>query len=383
MDSDKLDKAAKLAGIGSFILGLVWFAYEVWSDYTTQPDPSLPAPSYWEALMNRWLPSAIIGGCVVLAAILHLVAVLKRRRIKRLTGDVAQLRSELIQAKGDLDLEQAKPKFVLDTAKIESLNETLEAAKESANQLQSHNNVLEDELKTSKAMAEKLGERNADLLKEAEISQAEIQRQEIALSLANIREGDLQAKLQAESLRADGEALHQAHATYRVNELEREQAIWEPILKQARDQAAQIDEWVRTKAAIPRKVLLKKRIVTLEIQIHNHSLFAISIHPKEIKGSLVFKTEPLKEEIEMVIDDPSIWPLEPGATANIKLRQPLRIFEAEKVQEAHDFRDSDALFWLGDLYIPISAKDTPIPVRALPLVIHTDHVSLDVNDFRF
>lgn len=343
-----------------------------------------PSPDRGGSMINWiWIPAIILGlGSLSTATALVIVA-FKRWRYKKLAKLTAQLQGELTQAKSDLELEQAKPKFVLDTAKIDSLNATLQAAKESANKLQTENNVLEDELRASKASIDQLEKRNAILVKEAEMSKDGIQKSEIALSLAKIRESELQAKLQAESLRADGEATHQAHATNRVNELEREQAIWEPIIKQARDQAAQIDEWVRMKTAIPRKLLLKKRIVTLAIRIHNNSLFAISIHPKDVKGSLVFKTEPLKEEIEMVIDDPSIWPLEPSATAIIKLRQPLRIFEAEKVQEASEGADEDALFWLGNLYIPISAKDTPVLIRALPLIINPDYIGLDIHKFSY
>lgn len=306
-----------------------------------------------------------------------------------------------------------------------NFQQQLEAAKEAANQIQTGYNILEDKL---------------------HVSQDEVQRLNIALSLANIREGELKQQLstakelkktadrsieisrqevrelaakldtqleeyaqydrglreQAKDMdnlrvmlgearkeaeeanaRAEGEALHQAHATYRVNELEGEKAKWEPILKQARDQAAQISEWVIMETAIPGKIYFRKRIVTLEIRIHNNSLYPVSIRPKDITGSLHFKAERLKEEIDPQPNEPAIIDLPPRGTETLKLQQPLRIFEAEKVQESHQLRDNDAGFWLGDLYIPISAKDTPVTVRPLPLEINHEHISLDMHTFTY
>jgi hypothetical protein len=123
-------------------------------------------------------------------------------------------------------------------------------------------------------------------------------------------------------------------------------------------------------------------MLTLEIRIYNNSLFPISIRAKEIKGKLRFKTRPLSAEIQIDPDAPAISDLEPQHPALIKLQQPLMAFEAERIQEARAGADQDAVIWLGDLYIPISAKNSPVKVTALPLIIYPEYVGLDIHKFR-
>lgn len=186
------------------------------------------------------------------------------------------------------------------------------------------------------------------------------------------------------NLRADQETNQRKEFIRLYHETDQILAVWKPIIEHAKAQAAQIDEWVRMKESIPGKLLLRReRMVTLEIRIYNGSLYPISINPKDIVGKLRFKAKPLSEQIQTPPDEPAIKDLEPKCTALIKLEQPLRVFEAERIQESREGADNNGLFWLGDLYIPISAKNTPVPVRALPLIILPDYISLDVSSFSY
>lgn len=301
----------------------------------------------------------------LLQANLHLA----EKEIATLKGEKGRLTREKEKLTKDLAEKVELHQIVLTTANLQK-NETQE-------ELQN-----EKKLKASLEESYRISRREVAEVK----ANADAQTNTYELTFKGMSQELNETKLELEQakLTINQEANQRKEFTRLYNEATHDLAIWKPIIKQAKDQAAQIDEWVRMKTAIPGKLLLaKSRMVTLEIRIRNESLFPISICPKDIKGHLRFKAIPLKEEIETPPDEPSISDLEPRGIALIKLQQPLRVFEAERIQESREGGDNDGLFWLGDLYIPVSAKNTPVPVRALPLVIIPEHISLDVHAFSY
>jgi len=360
-----------------------------------------------------WIPAIVLGASSLVLTATLLIVAFKQWRYKRLAKNTAQLQSDLTKTQTELEHERGKPKFVLDTSKVESLNAELNTARETIKRLEEthklaltaaniEKNAAKEDLETAKREKAKLAQ---DLANEKSLHESlkvsmDISRREVAETKANANAqtstyeltfkgmsqelNEAKLELEQAKLTINQETTQREEFTRLYNEATHDLAIWKPIIKQAKDQAAQIDEWVRMKEAIPGKLLLRRdRMVTLEIRIRNESLYPISIRPQDIKGRLRFKAVSLREEIQTLPDEPSIRDLEPKGTALIKLQQPLRGFEAERIQESREGGDNDGLFWLGDLYIPISAKNTPVPVRALPLVIIPEHISLDVHAFSY
>ena len=366
MDSQKAANWSQIIGtpLGAIVLG-----YAVWDHL---PTASQSGGTGWSGTMKGYVPPALIALILLVSAILQFIA--SRRR-------------------------HPQPKLV---STGESESEAVERIGNQHDQLQGELHLAEKEIATLKSDKGRMGREIAKLEKGLETSRRELSevRADADVRQSNNtleRDGllnerkllnekllEAQKALKEETKRANYESNQREEFIKLFNESKHALAAWDSVITHAKDQAAQIDEWVRMKTAIPGKLLLaKSRMVTLEIRIRNESLFPISIRSKDIKGHLRFKAIPLKEEIETPPDEPSISDLEPRGIALIKLQQPLRVFEAERIQESREGGDNDGLFWLGDLYIPVSAKNTPVPVRALPLVIIPEHISLDVHAFSY
>lgn len=285
---------------------------------------------------------------------------------------------------------------------IERLHGELVSEAESAEvrekELQSENREIARQ--NTQLLHDLKGARESKLESERDFQQArnkvkdvtgELDNYELQLKTASLEKNMLKEELEKAqreakqaNLRANQEE-NQRTEFYRLfNDRERELATWKPVLDQAKEQAAKIDEWVKMKTAIPGKFIFAKtsRLLTLEIRIYNESLYPVTINYKKITGSLRFKAIPLREEIQAPPDEPPIE-VEPRSPALIKLLQPLRVFEAENIQESLEIQDNNGLVWLGDLYIPISAKDTPVPVGTKPLVIIPEHISLNIHAFSY
>jgi hypothetical protein len=394
---DILKKVAVISNIGAFVLAVVWFLYEIW--------PS--SPSRWRAFdfdtEAGMRPSLIIGGCLVLASIFNLLAFSISRRKRKLQKQIAVLET-------DLEHERGKPQLVPNGA----LNAEINAAKKTIKELQETHRIalttanlektkvkteLENEkkLKASLEGSYAISRRevkearaetrvqsdlnkeiwDAKVTSEAQLAEAKEAVEQLSKELAQSK-----SKAENERKRANYETSQREEFLKLYHAADHQLAIWKPITEHAKTQAAQIDEWVRMKEAIPAKLLLKRRLVTLKIRIYNESLYPVRILPKAITGQLRFKGIPLREEIQTPADEPAIE-VEPRGTGIIKLLQPLRVFEADNIRESREGGDNDALFWLGDVYIPISAKDTATRVATKPLIIIPDHISLDVHAFSY
>jgi hypothetical protein len=71
---DVVKKLAMLANIGAFVFVIAWSIYNL---------PPSAQPILHETQSTRWMPSIIVGGCLVLASIFNLIAFLTSRRFNR------------------------------------------------------------------------------------------------------------------------------------------------------------------------------------------------------------------------------------------------------------------------------------------------------------
>ncbi len=88
---DRVKKLSALASIVAAVVAIAWFAYTIWRDRSagqSQTTPSQPGGSF----VNLWTPTYVIGGCLILAAVIHLLAAFMSRR--SLKKQIAQLEEE-------------------------------------------------------------------------------------------------------------------------------------------------------------------------------------------------------------------------------------------------------------------------------------------------
>jgi len=366
-------------------------------------------------MLTGWLPIILLLCSSALSATASIIVAARLFKTKRLEQEKDFLKSDLSEAnsnslrlKNELDAKTQALLNALNPPELITAQEAIERVGNQNDQLQVELHLAEKEVATLKGEKGRLirekEKLSKDLANEKNLHESlkrsmDISRREVAetkakadaqtstyeLTFKGMSQELNEAKLELEQakLTINQETTQRKEFTRLYNEATHDLAIWKPIIKQAKDQAAQIDEWVRMKEAIPGALLLRDRMVTFEIRIRNESLYPISIRSKDIKGHLRFKAVRLREEIQILPDEPSIQDLEPKGIALIKLQQPLRGFEAETIQESREGADHNGLFGLDELYIPISAKNTPVLVRALPLVIIPEYIMLDVHTFSY
>ncbi len=78
---DRAKKVSALAGIVAACVGIAWFVYTIRRDSAIGPPQSIPSEQ-GRFIANLWTPTFVIGGCVVLAALLHLLSALISRTQK-------------------------------------------------------------------------------------------------------------------------------------------------------------------------------------------------------------------------------------------------------------------------------------------------------------
>lgn len=169
------------------------------------------------------------------------------------------------------------------------------------------------------------------------------------------------------------------------NEAEHLLSIWTPVIADAQAQATNIDNWVVIKEVKARDLRLTKtpRMVIITIRIRNESIYKITINPDEVTGRLLFKHIPFREEAKVPHDAILIEDLEPRRVAQLLLEQPLTQTEAETILAARENADPNGIFWLGNLHIPISARNTPETVNVKRLTISSEFELLNVADFPY
>jgi hypothetical protein len=92
---DRVKKVAALGGIVSGLVALPWFVYTVWRDHSAVQSPQPQGDS----VVNLWTPTYVIGGTLLLAAILHLLAVLMSRRgLRKLLAMAKEDRKDVSQS---------------------------------------------------------------------------------------------------------------------------------------------------------------------------------------------------------------------------------------------------------------------------------------------
>src|SRR5437660_2245880 len=96
----RVKKVSARASIIAALVAIAWFSYTIWRDRSvvqSQPTPSQLGSS----IVNLWTPTYVIGGCLILAAVVHLLAAfMSRRGLKKQLADVSETNETLT---GDLN----------------------------------------------------------------------------------------------------------------------------------------------------------------------------------------------------------------------------------------------------------------------------------------
>jgi hypothetical protein len=302
---DILKKIAVISNIGAFVLAVVWFLYEIW--------PS--SPSRWrafdtEAGMRPWLPSLIIGGCLVLASIFNLVAFSISRRKRKLQKQIA----ELTQQKTELASQ--------------------------AGQFQRAKGLCEQNYRRL--------EKERDSYS-SELAEAKPQIESLKIELAQVKKDADNANKRAKFETNQREEFIKAY-----HEASRKLADLEWLRLIAVDQAKNISEHVKVGAVTELyKLCIDKapRRVLITLRIKNESVFDVAI-AKTISGRLHHSVA-LNEPARLLIDSdhPAIENLKPDQEAMLTVEQPLLESEGETIRDL--IEDADTKFWLGNLSIPI------------------------------
>jgi hypothetical protein len=152
----------------------------------------------------------------------------------------------------------------------------------------------------------------------------------------------------------------------RLNELD-----W--LIRLAGKQAQQLSDYVSVEIMTDQCGELKLSgddlRVLLTVWIRNHSIFEIMIDEKKISGQFSLNRVAFKEKAEQLITDfhPPLHNLRHRQREYIIIEQPLRTFEAEKIQRCLD--DPDAKFWIGGVRIPIFANNPGFEVKNEPCIL--------------
>lgn len=301
---------------------------------STASQAAPPAAGGDSMLSWMWIPAIVLGASSLVLTATLLIVAFKQWRYKKLARTTAQLHSDLNTAQSELELERGKPKFITDVG------------------------AVEDKLRTS---------------------QDEVQRLNIALSLARIREDNLEQELSsAKQLKETADGVERDRNNYRrwFNEL----AWLNPAIK---EQQRDISNHVKVLAARPCTLNLKKRVVIIDLVIRNDSLFDIAIKGDAVSGRLLTEKngllhDPAKAFVDLIHH--SIENLKPTKEATVAIIQPLLKTEAEDIEDA--IADGGGYFWLGNLNIPISVENAePLQVDNKPLRINSDVENIYFREF--
>jgi hypothetical protein len=150
-----------------------------------------------------------------------------------------------------------------------------------------------------------------------------------------------------------------------------------------KDQAQSLDDWVRIKQAKAVKLQLTEtpRMIIVALWVRNESVFPVTINLKDITGCLHFKTRPLRDPARTPSRSDPTEELEPRRNVEIILEQPILQSEAETILASSENGDPNAIFWLGNLKIPISVNNIPQPVETKSLRIHSEIEHMNITDF--
>ena len=260
-------------------------------------------------------------------------------QVEALTTEKSKLERELVTIKKD--------KHALEQSLENSQRELSEARSDADNYQREHDGLLNDK----KRLDEKLLEAQKALKEETKKANYESnQREELV-------------KLYYESERKLGDLK------------------W--LENRMKDQAENLETWVRIKKANRVKLQLAKtpRMVVLAFWVQNESIFTITLNLNEMTGCLKFKAQSLRDPVRLPIRSSPTENLEPGALMEIILEQPLLQSEAETILDSLLNGDANAIFSLDNLNIPISVRNIAQTVKTKRLSIHGEIEHIAASDF--
>jgi hypothetical protein len=159
------------------------------------------------------------------------------------------------------------------------------------------------------------------------------------------------------------------------------------LIKLAEDQVSQLSDHLSVEIVIDPQcgelqLTGKDLCVLLVVWITNQSVFEIAIEEKKIRGQFSLSRVAFKEKAEQLIDDfrAPLHNLKPRQREMIIIEQPLRAFEAEKIQRCLD--DPDAKFWVGGVRIPISINNAGFEVKNEPDLLWGNAAEVPLKYFK-
>jgi hypothetical protein len=194
-------------------------------------------------------------------------------------------------------------------------------------------------------------------------------------------------KAEHERIRADSEARDKGferelkeRAENRLNELD-------SLIRLAGDQAQHLSDHISVEIVTDPQcgelqLTGNDLCVLLVVGITNQSVFEIAIEEKKIRGQFSLSRVAFKEKAEQLIDDfrAPLHNLKPKQREFIIIEQPLRTFEAEKIQRCLD--DPDAKFWVGGVRIPISINNPGFEVKNEPDLLWGNAAEVPLKYFK-
>ncbi|MGZ5437287.1 MAG: hypothetical protein ACXWID_17825 [Pyrinomonadaceae bacterium] len=291
--------------------------------------------------MAKWIPATIIGGALVLASLLHLVALIISRRLKRraLESQITQLQNARNRLQNELN--QAALNYAdANRERVGAVNQ-LDGYK---NQLSEAHNVI------------------AKLRQDAETR------------------GREQEQLRKKAAAAEQES-NGHYKLFEDREHQLADLLW--LKKRMEEQATDISEHVALRETKLWDLSLDKdRRAIVVMTIRNESVFDITIRPERITGRLFYNGKPCNDPARILESDSRrpIRDAQPFANRVLVLEQPLLQSEAERISETQS--DPNAKFWLGNVKLPISVGNIPQGVDPKPLRIGEHAEYLYLKDYK-
>lgn len=151
-----------------------------------------------------------------------------------------------------------------------------------------------------------------------------------------------------------------------------------------RDQAENLDSWVRIKKRIALKLQLSEAplMVIFVFWVVNTSIFNVALNFDDMTGRLQFKNRAYRDPVRLPPNSSPVEYLDPGDSLEIILEQPLLETEAQTILASLRSRDVNGIFWLGNLKIPMAPTGIPQSFNPKDLSIHSEIEHMNISDFR-
>lgn len=358
IENTRLSRKLVNIGYATLIVCALGTGFAAWA-VLRSPDTSEAPSTGGGFMLIKWLPVIILGFCSLTLAVALFVISFRRWKYGKYESDYKLARTQLNSLKEEL-------------ATANSTNLKL------GRDLESQTRLLESKTQSLETSRREVAEVRGD---------ADAQTRTYDVTFKGMREemDTLKRELENANKSVAFETSQRDEFIKLYHKAQESLGIWTTVIAEAQAQAANIDNWVVIKQVNARHLRLTKtpRMIIIAIRIRNESIYKITIKPEGVHGRLHFKTVPYREEARMPHDAIQIEDLEPRQTALVLLEQPVTQTEGETIAAAREYGDPNGIFWLGNLHIPISAKNTPEPVDVKRLTISREFEFLNVADFPY